>query len=172
MHLLDKEKAQAFYPIHSLGSDLRVVMAGVAHLTEAGHEEVIAPVVGGGVLLDVRKLHELEEGDARDKKLTQGKESKGALLTLALEAGTVKTIFPLTTKSIPKRAVIWAGGHFGLGSSSTRRDDLKVPAPNTQSAARSEVGIQPCKAKVKTRLKNPVNPGSLPVNTPDSDLRP
>lgn len=34
-------------------------MAGVAHFTEAGHEEVVAPMVGRGVLLYVGKLHKL-----------------------------------------------------------------------------------------------------------------
>lgn len=36
-------------------------MSGVAHGAELGHEEVVAPVVGGCVLFDVGKLHKLEE---------------------------------------------------------------------------------------------------------------
>lgn len=43
----------------SLGLDFQIIVAGVAHLTEAGHKEVIAPMVGWGVLLDVGKLHKL-----------------------------------------------------------------------------------------------------------------
>ena len=55
---------------YSLSLDFQVIVAGVAHLTEAGHEEVIAPVIGRGVLLDVGKLHELprrRERDARER---------------------------------------------------------------------------------------------------------
>lgn len=36
-------------------------MAGVTHLAEAGDKEVVAAVVGRGVLLDVGKLHKLGE---------------------------------------------------------------------------------------------------------------
>lgn len=48
-------------------------MAGVAHLAEAGHEEVVAAVIGGRVLLDVGELHELpsrrgREGNARERR--------------------------------------------------------------------------------------------------------
>lgn len=50
---------------HSLRPDLQVVVAGVAHLTEAGDKEVVAAVVGRGVLLDVGKLHELGEEKQR-----------------------------------------------------------------------------------------------------------
>lgn len=46
---------------HSLCPDVQVVVAGVAHLTEAGNKEVVAAVVRWGVLLDVGKLHELGE---------------------------------------------------------------------------------------------------------------
>lgn len=44
---------------YSLSLDFHVIVAGVAHFTEAGHKEVIAPVIGWGVLLDVGKLHKL-----------------------------------------------------------------------------------------------------------------
>lgn len=46
---------------HSLCPDVEVVVAGVAHLTEAGDKEVVAAVVRWGVLFDVGKLHELGE---------------------------------------------------------------------------------------------------------------
>lgn len=46
--------------VASPGSGLRVFMSGVAHGAELGHEEVVAPVVRGRVLLDVGKLHKLE----------------------------------------------------------------------------------------------------------------
>lgn len=36
-------------------------MGGVAHGAELGHEEVVASVVGGRVLLDVCKLHKLRK---------------------------------------------------------------------------------------------------------------
>lgn len=36
-------------------------MSGVAHGAELGDEEVVATMVGGRVLLDVGKLHKLEE---------------------------------------------------------------------------------------------------------------
>lgn len=44
---------------YSLSLDFQVIVAGVAHLTEAGHKEVVAPMIGRGVLLDVGKLHKL-----------------------------------------------------------------------------------------------------------------
>ena len=46
-------------PLYSLSLDLQVFMARVAHFTEARHEEIIAPMVGWGVLLYVGKLHKL-----------------------------------------------------------------------------------------------------------------
>lgn len=46
---------------HSLRPDVQVVVAGVAHLTEAGDKEVVAAVIRWGVLFDVGKLHELGE---------------------------------------------------------------------------------------------------------------
>lgn len=54
----------------SLSLDFQVIVAGVAHFTEAGHKEVIAPMIGWGVLLDVGKLHELpgrRERNARER---------------------------------------------------------------------------------------------------------
>lgn len=47
----------------SPGSGLWFFVSGVAHGAELGHEEVVAPVVGGRVLLDVGKLHKLEEDE-------------------------------------------------------------------------------------------------------------
>lgn len=44
---------------HLLGLDFHVIVAGVAHFTEAGHKEVVAPVIGWGVLFDVGELHKL-----------------------------------------------------------------------------------------------------------------
>jgi hypothetical protein len=40
----------------------------VAHFTESGHKEVIAPMIGWGVLLDVGELHKLlgQEIDRED----------------------------------------------------------------------------------------------------------
>lgn len=55
---------------YSLRLDFQVVVAGVAHFAEAGHKEVIAPMIGGGVLLDVGKLHKLpgsRERNARER---------------------------------------------------------------------------------------------------------
>lgn len=52
--------------LHSLGANVRVLVTRVAHLTEAGHKEVIASVVRWRVLLYVGKLHKLwleEEGN-------------------------------------------------------------------------------------------------------------
>lgn len=45
----------------SPGSGLRLVVGRVAHGAELGHEEVVAAVVRRRVLLDVGKLHKLEE---------------------------------------------------------------------------------------------------------------
>lgn len=57
-------------PLYSLRLDFQVIMAAVAHFTEAGHKEVIAAMVGRGVLLDVGKLHKLSgrrERNARER---------------------------------------------------------------------------------------------------------
>lgn len=45
----------------SPGSGLWIFVGGVAHGAELGHEEVVAPVVRGRVLLDVGELYKLEE---------------------------------------------------------------------------------------------------------------
>lgn len=55
---------------YSLSLDFQVIVAGVAHFTEAGHKEVVAPMVGWGVLLDVGELHKLRgrrERHARER---------------------------------------------------------------------------------------------------------
>ena len=41
------------------GACLGLLVHGVAHGAELGHEEVVAPVVRGRVLLDVGELHKL-----------------------------------------------------------------------------------------------------------------
>lgn len=60
-HLLRAIGARTSRSQHSLRPDVEVVVAGVAHLTEAGDKEVVAAVIRWGVLFDVGKLHELGE---------------------------------------------------------------------------------------------------------------
>lgn len=67
---------------YSLSLDFQVIMAGVAHLTEAGHKEVIAPMIGWGVLLDVGKLHKLSR--RRERNARRGDR----LCSLPLRSGT------------------------------------------------------------------------------------
>lgn len=43
----------------SPGSGLRIIVSGVAHSAELGHEEVVAAVIRRRVLLNVGKLHKL-----------------------------------------------------------------------------------------------------------------
>lgn len=45
----------------SPGSGVWIFVGGVAHGAELGHEEVVASVVGGRVLLDVGELHKLRK---------------------------------------------------------------------------------------------------------------
>lgn len=45
----------------SPGSGVWIFVGGVAHGAELGHEEVVASVVGGRVLLDVCELHKLRK---------------------------------------------------------------------------------------------------------------
>lgn len=51
------------------GSGLRLFMSRVAHGTELGHEEVVATVVRWRVLLNVGKLHKLENGQRDEGNL-------------------------------------------------------------------------------------------------------
>lgn len=53
-------------------------MAGVTHLAEAGDKEVVAAVVGRGVLLDVGKLHKLGE-EKKEGGQPRGHNSKNIL---------------------------------------------------------------------------------------------
>lgn len=54
------------------GSGLWVFMSGVAHGAELRDEEVIATMVGRGVLLDVSKLHKLQQRDKKKEVLEKG----------------------------------------------------------------------------------------------------
>lgn len=65
-----REAAAGIHTWHSLCPDLQVIVAGVAHLTEAGDKEVIAAVVRWGVLLNVGKLHKL--GEKKQSISTEG----------------------------------------------------------------------------------------------------
>lgn len=65
-----REAAAGVHMWHSLCPDLQVIMARVAHLTEAGDKEVIAAVVRRGVLLNVGKLHKL--GEKKQSVSTEG----------------------------------------------------------------------------------------------------
>lgn len=69
---------------YSLSLDFRVIVAGVAHLTEAGHEEVVAPMVGGGVLLDVGKLHKLPRRRERRERWPTVRLAVGLGLDLSM----------------------------------------------------------------------------------------
>lgn len=73
---------------HSLCPDLQVVVAGVAHLAETGDEEVVAAVVGGGVLLDVGKLHEL---GGKKQRVSTEKTTKRVSKRLSRPANTPQT---------------------------------------------------------------------------------
>ena len=48
--------------VDSLGADVRVLVAGVAHLAETGDKEVVAAMVRRRVLLYVGELHKLWKG--------------------------------------------------------------------------------------------------------------
>lgn len=52
-----------------LGADVGVLVAGVAHLTEAGHKEVVATMVRRCVLFYVGKLHKLWSEEEEDYKV-------------------------------------------------------------------------------------------------------
>lgn len=67
--------------MYSLSLDLQVLVAGVAHFTEARHKEIVAPMVGRGVLLDVGEFHKL--GEEREKYTERGPAG-----CLALGSGT------------------------------------------------------------------------------------
>jgi len=53
--------------VPSPGSGLGVLVGGVAHDAELGHEEVVAPVVRRRGLLDVGELHKLEEEEEEER---------------------------------------------------------------------------------------------------------
>lgn len=59
---LPQEPSRLLALLHLLCLDFQVIVARVAHFTEPGHEEVIAPMIGWRVLLDVGELNELRCG--------------------------------------------------------------------------------------------------------------
>lgn len=81
-------------------------MAGVAHLAEAGDEEVVAAVVGGGVLLDVGKLHEL---GGKKQRISTEKTTKKVSKRLSRPANTPQA--PAALRRTPLGQLARAQGH-------------------------------------------------------------
>ena len=72
--------------VDSLGADVGVLVAGVAHLAEARDEEVVAAMVRRRVLLYVGELHKLWKGGGvgKDKRKQWKRSLFSMLLTFIL----------------------------------------------------------------------------------------
>lgn len=71
----------------SPGPGLWLFVGGVAHGAELGHEEVVAPMVGRRVFLDVGELHELGKAKAATRRRVKtGRVSPAEFVCLSSSA--------------------------------------------------------------------------------------
>lgn len=99
-------------------------MAGVAHLAETGDEEVVAAVVGGGVLLDVGKLHEL---GGKKQRVSTEKTTKRVSKRLSRPANTPQT--PAALRRTPLGQLARAQGHKTAAPRMSPGRDVSLHGP-------------------------------------------